>query len=130
MCAWDDVPGGIKTGSANDDINLVLVPFMVDKPSRSYTIDGICETRGVLGNEGLQISIPGRWPATTNVEVFGYDLVRENGVVIQLSTHLCLGKLARLNRLLCAFDDELESLVQLVLDHLPVFEQHLRVFFE
>lgn len=118
----NDLPGGIKTGSTNDDIDLVLVALVVDKPSRSYMVDGVCETSGVLGNECLQISIARRWPAASDIEVFGYDFIRENGITIQFSTHLFLGILARCIGLLSALDDEFESLVQLVLDHLPVLE--------
>lgn len=117
-----DLPGGIKTGSTNDDIDLVLVALVVDKPSWSYMVDGVCETSGVLGNECLQISITRRWPAASNIEILGYNLIRKNGITIQFSTHLFLGILARFKSLLGAFDDESESLVQLVLDHLPVLE--------
>ena len=51
--ASENLPGGIETGRTNDNINLMLVTFVIDKPGRSYTIDRTREARCVLGNESF-----------------------------------------------------------------------------
>ena len=126
----DDLPGGVEAGGADDDVDGVLVAAMVDEPGGGDVGDGVGEAGGVCGNEGFQVSVSGSGPATPDVEVFGDDLVCEDGVDAQFPSHFCFGVLACVEGLLRAFDDELEALVELVLDHLPVLEEQLRVFFE
>jgi hypothetical protein len=120
-------PRSIEACRANDNIALVLVAILVDESIWRELADGIGEDGGVGSDKCFEIAGSWRGTTTARVEVLGDDLVAESWVIVELALHLLVGELARFGGLLTPLDDELESLIQLVLDLLAVLEIFLRV---
>lgn len=85
-------------------------------------VEGVCATSGVLGDECLQISFARHWSAASDNGIFGYVSSARTGSPFDFDGFSSSEHWRDSKGLLGVQDDKLRTLVQLVLDHLPVLE--------
>lgn len=115
-------PGRVEAGGADEHIDGVGGADVVDEAGGGDALDVGGEDGCVGCGEGLEVAWCWGGAAAAGVEVFGDNGGAESFVVIEFASHLLVGEVAGLFRFVGAFDDKLEALVELVFDHLAVFQ--------
>ena len=87
-------PADVEAGGTHDDVDLMLDSVRSLDTVRGYLLDGLGDNRGILGAQGLQISIPGRGSSTPDSEVLRNNPIRNFGPTGELGPHILFGILA------------------------------------
>lgn len=108
----------------------MLFAFVVDEAFLGDVADGVGENGGVGGDESVEVARCGSGTTAPWVEVLGDDFVDETRVVLEMALHLLVAEVAGIFGFLRALEDELESLVELVLHLFAILEILLGVLLE
>ena len=107
-----------------------MLPLLIHKPGLINPRNRLRKNRRIIRYKRLEVPRRRSRPSTPRIEVLGYNLVAESGIVLQFATHLFVAEFAGGFCFGRAFDDEFEALVEFVFDLLAVLEVSLWIVAE